>query len=71
MNKFSERLRELRLEKGLSQAELSKELGVKVTQPAIAFWELNKRVPNADVIILFAKYFNVSCDYLLGLDNNF
>ena len=70
MNKFGERLRELRIDKGFSQAELSKELEEKVTQSAIALWELNKRVPNADAIILFAKYFNVTSDYLLGLSDD-
>lgn len=70
MSKFGERLRELRVEKELSQAELSNELENNVTQSAIALWELNKRVPNADAIILFAKYFNVSADYLLGLSDD-
>lgn len=69
MNKFYERLRELRTNKGLSQAELSKELDGQVTQAAIALWELNKRIPNADAIILLANYFGVTSDYLLGLSD--
>lgn len=68
-NKFCERLKELRLEKGLSQAELSKALNNKITQSAIGLWELNKRVPNLDAVIILACYFNVSLDYIAGLEN--
>ena len=70
MNKFSERLRELRIEKHLSQAELSNELNKQITQAAIALWELNKRIPNAQAIILLANYFGVTSDYLLGLSDD-
>ena len=65
MNKFSQRLKELREEKGLSIKMLAKELGV--SDVAIGRWEKGLRVPNIDVLILVASYFNVSADYLLGL----
>ena len=64
-NSFSERLKELRIEKNLSQRELSKLVGY--SQPAIARWEKNLQIPNIDVLIVFANFFNVSTDYLLGL----
>ena len=64
-NSFSERLKELRIEKNLCQRELSKLVGY--SQPAIARWEKNLQIPNIDVLIVFAKFFNVSTDYLLGL----
>ncbi|MBQ9118267.1 MAG: helix-turn-helix transcriptional regulator [Clostridia bacterium] len=67
MNKFAERLRELRIEKNLSQRGLAKETGV--SQAAIARWESNLQVPNIDVAIMFAQYFQVTTDYLLGLEN--
>ena len=67
MSKFSKRLKELRKEKGLSQQELSIELKCKITQPAIARWENDERVPNLDAVILLAQFFNVSLDYLAGL----
>ena len=67
MNKFAERLKELRLEKGLTQRELSKQTGL--CRSAIAFWELCERVPSAEAIIILAKYFGVSADYLLGLED--
>ncbi len=67
MNKFSERLQELRIEKNLSQSQLAKELNNELTNSAISLWELGKRTPNLDTLIVLAKFFNVSIDYLAGL----
>ena len=67
MNKFSERLKELRLENNLSQRTLAKQIGV--SQAAIARWESNLQAPSIDNAIALAKFFNVSTDYLLGLEN--
>lgn len=67
MNKFSERLQELRIEKNLSQSQLAKELNNELTNSAISLWELGKRTPNLDALIVLAKFFNVSIDYLAGL----
>lgn len=66
MNKFAERLKSLRIEKNLSQRELAKEIGF--AQPSIARWEAGLQIPNIDVAIIFAKYFGVTTDYLLGLE---
>ncbi len=66
MNKFAERLKELRIDKSLSQRDLAKQVGV--SQPAIARWEAGLQIPNIEVAIMFAKFFNVSTDYLLGLE---
>ena len=63
--KFSERLKDLRKEHGLSQMELSIKIGL--SQSAIAKWELNKTEPTASALITLAKFFNESVDYLLGL----
>ena len=67
MNKFSSRLKELRLEKGLSQEELARQVGL--THTAIGLWELNKRVPNLDAVIHLASFFKVSLDYIAGLED--
>lgn len=67
MNKFAERLKELRLEKGMSQSQLSKSTGISHT--AIVYWENEQRVPNANAIIVLAKFFSVTSDYLLGLED--
>ena len=64
MEKFIERLKELRTDLGKSQAQLAKETGL--SQPAIALWELGERIPNAQAIIVLARYFKVTTDFLLG-----
>lgn len=63
--KFSERLKELRKERNLSQMDLS--LATKISQSAIAKWELDKTEPTASALIALSQYFGESVDYLLGL----
>ena len=65
---YVERIKQLREEDGLSQAQLAKAVGI--SQSAIALWELGDRTPSADAIIKLAKFFDVSTDYLLGLSDN-
>lgn len=67
METFSERLKELRCEKNLSQAQLAKLTGL--SKSAIAFWEVGARSPNAQAIIILARFFGVTSDYLLGLSD--
>lgn len=64
---FGERLKELRLEKGLSQGKLAKETGL--TQSCIFYWETAQKSPNAQAVVILAKYFGVTSDYLLGLED--
>lgn len=66
-NTFSKRLYELRHDAEKTQSELALEIGV--TQKAIDFWEKSVNEPKASHIIRLAKFFNVSTDYLLGLEN--
>ena len=67
MKDFAERLKELRLEKGLTQKQLAQNTGL--SKSAIDFWEREQRVPNANAIIVLAKFFSVASDYLLGLED--
>ena len=67
MNKFSERLKELRLEKNLTQTELAQETGI--SQAGIAKWETGDRNPSVDCLIILAKFFGVTIDYLVGLED--
>lgn len=67
MKIFSERLMELRKERGLSQATVAKDLGVSLG--IVCYWETNKSDPTAGNIAKVARYFNVSADYLLGLSD--
>ena len=67
MNILAERIKELRIDRGLSQRDLAKAIGC--TQPAVARWESNLQIPNAVIIKNIAVYFGVSSDYLLGLED--
>ena len=64
MNKFSENFKSLRLEKGIGQEFLAKELGV--SKGIISLWETGLREPTMNSLIIIADYFNVSIDYLVG-----
>lgn len=66
---FGEKLSELRKDKGLSVIELSKEIGF--SKSVIYFWENGQREPTANAILVLSKFFNVSADYLLGLEDDF
>ena len=57
---FSERLRELRNEKKISQKELAEILFV--SQQTVAKWETDRSTPNPEMISKIAQYFEVSSD---------
>ena len=57
-------IKELRIEKKISQSVLAKEIGV--SQKAIDYWERGINEPKASYIIKLADFFDVSADYLLG-----
>lgn len=59
------KLRELRLEQGISQRRLGEMLGF--SNQAVSTWECGMREPDCDSLIELAKFFNVSVDFLLGL----
>ncbi len=67
MKVFSERLIQLRKERGLSQATVARDLNVSLG--IICYWETNKSDPTASNIAKIARYFNVTTDYLLGLSD--
>ena len=67
MEKFPEILKELREEKNLSQKGLAGKLGFK-NQTVIANWETGSRMPDIINLIKLAKFFNVTIDYLVGLE---
>lgn len=64
---FKDRLKELRLSQNLSQMQLA--IKLNVSQSAIAKWELGKTEPTASAIIIIAKFFNETTDYVLGLED--
>lgn len=60
---FEDRLRKLRLARGLSQQETANALGLKVN--TYRNYENNEREPSSMVLIRLGKYFGVTLDYLL------
>ena len=66
-NIFYERLKELRIEKGIGQIELAK--AVNVSKGIISLWENGLREPKLSNLITLANFFKVSIDYLVGLEN--
>ena len=68
MSTFGERLRMLREEKKLTQAELGKIFNL--CQSTFGYYETNKKAPSQKTLQKLANYFNVSTDYLLGRTNN-
>ncbi len=66
---FNRILKELRLEMGYTQTELASKAHLATS--CIAMFETNKREPTANSLIALANAFNVSTDYLLGLEDDF
>lgn len=60
------RLKELRETKQLFQSDMAKFLGIST--PAYSYYESGKRNMNHKTVQKLANFFNVSTDYLLGLD---
>ncbi|WP_409229437.1 helix-turn-helix domain-containing protein [Gudongella sp. SC589] len=67
-NLFGKRLRMLRREKDIVMTDLADALDL--TQATLSKYENGKRIPNIEILQRFAKYFNVSSDYLLGKTDN-
>ena len=62
---FAKRLAQLMKENKISQEYLAKEIGY--SQRAVSKWINEQSEPSATAIVLCAKYFDVSTDYILGL----
>ncbi len=65
---FAQRINELREERGLSQGKLADELGI--SRGALSYYESAQRTADISMLVKFAKYFDVTADYLLGLSDN-
>ena len=67
MTDFSQTLKELRLERQLTQSELADLL--IINQRTISSWENGSREPDYDMLVKIAKFFDVTTDYLLGVED--
>ena len=67
MEKFCERLRDLRREMNLSQKQLADIL--KTNNSSVCDWERGRSQPDLQTLVRLAKLFEVSTDYLLGLED--
>ena len=64
---YGERLRELRCEKGLTQKQLAEKLNI--SQKSLSKHERESLDLSTELIVRICRYFQVSADYLLGLDD--
>ena len=63
---WNEKIKELREGHDLAQSQLAEILGT--TQRTISYYENNQREIPVNVLVKYAKYFNVSLDYICGLE---
>ena len=63
----ADRIKELREQSKMTQADLSKILGI--TRSSVNAWEMGISVPSTQYIIRLAEIFKVSTDYLLGVES--
>ena len=65
MSIFSEKIKDLRKEKNLTQKELAKALSITIS--TLSHWECDYQEPSFKDLTLLANFFEVSVDYLLGI----
>lgn len=66
--KINERIREIRIKNKITQREFAKKINVaEATQQRFEYGTVK---PSLDTVILIAKEFNVSIDYLVGRTEN-
>ena len=64
---FCKKLKDLRAEHEVSQAAMAKAIGTY--QQTIARWEKGITEPDTEMLAKICLFFNVSADYLIGLEN--
>lgn len=67
MNTFANRMKQLRLEKGLTGTEMGEKFNM--TKSAISSYETRGRFCAEQLLKEFATFFGVSTDYLLGISD--
>ncbi|SKC86973.1 helix-turn-helix domain-containing protein [Maledivibacter halophilus] len=64
INKFKNRLKNLRKEKDLTQKDLANKLGIVRT--AVANYETGRTIPDSQTLLIIADILDTTTDYLLG-----
>jgi len=64
-----QRIKELRTERKLTQVQLAEGMGC--SQASVANWENGQIRPTWESVVALARFFDVSSDYLLGLEDEF
>ena len=64
---LGERIKLLRQAHNLNQVQLAEEL--HVSKQSVSNWENNTIMPSIEILLKISKYFRVSTDYLLELDD--
>ena len=67
MDNFANRMKMLRKQMGLNQTQLAKRMGT--SKSLVSYYENQDRSPSPEVLIKLSNIFNVSTDYLLGLES--
>lgn len=65
---LGERLQTLREEQGLDQLEVAEAIG-SISNTDLSRYEKDKRAPHHKNLVLLAKYFSVTVDYLVGMSD--
>lgn len=65
---INKKIKKLRIENNLSLYDVAKELGIPTYQ--YAFFEAGRREPSLDNLKKLSLLFDVTCDYLIGIDDD-
>ena len=68
MDRFIEKIKHLQRERRLLKKDVAE--GVGITTRAYSYYENGQHCPTMDIVIRFARFYNISTDYLLGLSND-
>ena len=65
---FENKIKELRIESGMTQKQLAERLGV--AKSVVSYYEHGERFPSYDVLIKLSQIFHVTTDYLLNVEHD-
>lgn len=63
---WNEKIKELREDNDLTQTQMAEILSI--TQRTVSYYERNEREIPVEILVKYAEYFNVTLDYICGLE---